>query len=635
MATEDLIFKDNADYIDKIQKPQEDKFFKKQTVFTKVKNYFKRQEIQTQDSLDSNLKVATKDSLWYYSQLGWAWAWYEKNIAKLSIDRRRRYEEYNLMDQDAMISGSLDVYADECCSISIEEGTTINIESENDKVTEEVEDLFFETLQLEDQVWGLSRDLIKFGDSPFEIVMNEGEDGIAKLIPIPLDGFYRIEEDRTLKRFEFRLQESLTDATANLDAQGVPQTIQKIEYEPYQVCHFTLRTNDPRLCPYGLSILEGARKTWKQLKIMEESLIINRLTRAPERRVFYIDVGNMGPAEVKTFINQIKQDYAKRQFYNPVSGEIDQMASPLAQQEDFYIPTRESTTGQRGTRIETLPGWTTGLDQIADINFFRDKIMAALKIPPAYLGRLTGDAAGSSNVDMTKAGLSVLDKRFGRTIMRIQKAIVAQLFKLAYIQLFLKGYSAEDIKSLKISMTIPSNIDELTKLELINARLNALNVAKGINSIDGQQLLSDQYVLKNILRLEDDEIEEMKKQRMQEMPAAGPAEEGPGGGGGGGAPTGGIEGEFASFAKDKEGEELKPGEEVPPEEGEEVPPEGEEVPPGEEVAERPEEMEESKLPPKHITKYIVNRHNHFDYLLYEGQFKGLIENGKKESKLIT
>ena len=93
MATEDLIFKDNADYIDKIQKPQEDKFFKKQTVFTKVKNYFKRQEIQTQDSLDSNLKVATKDSLWYYSQLGWAWAWYEKNISKLSIYIRIRYEE--------------------------------------------------------------------------------------------------------------------------------------------------------------------------------------------------------------------------------------------------------------------------------------------------------------------------------------------------------------------------------------------------------------------------------------------------------------------------------------------------------------------------------------------------------------
>jgi len=632
---DELIFKDNSEFIDKVMKPQEDKFFKKQTTFTKIKNYFKRQEIQTADSLDSNLKVATKDSLWYYSQLGWAWAWYEKNIAKLSIDRRRRYEEYNLMDQDAMISGSLDVYADECCSMSIEEGTTINVESENDKVTEEVEDLFFETLQLEDQVWGLSRDLIKFGDSPFEIVMNEAEDGLAKLIPIPLDGFYRIEEDRTLKRFEFRLQESLTDATANLDAQGVPQTIQKIEYEPYQVCHFTLKTNDPRLSPYGLSILEGARKTWKQLKIMEESLIINRLTRAPERRVFYIDVGNMGPAEVKTFINQIKQDYAKRQFYNPVSGEIDQMASPLAQQEDFYIPTRESTTGQRGTRIETLPGWTTGLDQIADINFFRDKIMAALKIPPAYLGRLTGTPDGSTNVDMTKSGLSVLDKRFGRTIMRIQKAIVSQLFKLAYIQLFLKGYSAEDIKSLKITMTIPSNIDELTKLELINARLNALNVAKSINSIDGQQLLSDQYVLKNILRMEDEEIEEMKKQRMQEMPAAGPAEPGGGGGGGGGA-TGGIEGEFSEFAKGKEGEEPKPGEEIPPEEGE-VPPEeeGGEVP-GEEVAERPEEMEESKLPHKHITKYITNRHNHFDYLLYEGQFKGLIENGgKKESKLIT
>ena len=632
---EDFIFAKNAEELDKITRPNEEKFFKRQTIFTRVKNYFKRQEIQTADSLDSNLKVATKDSLWYYSQLGWAWAWYEKNIAKMSIDRRRRYEEYNLMDQDAMISGALDVYADEGCSVNISENQVITVESDNERVKEEIDSLFNEGLMLEEQVWGFMRDLIKFGDSPFEIVLNNEEDGIAKLIPIPLDGFYRIEEDRTLKGFEYRLQESLTDATANLDAQGIPNTIQKIDYEPYQVAHFSLKTNDARLAPYGLSILEGARKTWKQLKIMEESLIINRLVRAPERRVFYIDVGNMGPAEIKAFINQIKQDYAKKNFYNPVTGEIDQQASPLAQQEDFYIPTRESTTGQRGTRIETLPG-AANMDQIADVNMFRDKILASLKIPPAYLGRLTGTPDGSTNVEMTKAGLSVLDKRFGRTIMRIQKAIISQLYKLAYIQLYLRGFSAEEIKSLKITMTIPSNMDELQKLELLSSRLTAATTAKGVMGMDGAQLLSDEYIYKEILRLTEEEIAMLKKQRIQEMPAAGPTAAGEQGAGGGavGAPAGGIEGEFDSFAKGKEGEEeeLKPGEEpvpgeeaIPPEEGEE-----EETPvkPG-----TPEEIKESKRRSEEITKYY-RKHNHFDYLLTEGELGGLLKNGNSEKQVI-
>ena len=635
---DDFIFKSNEEAISKIQKPEEKKFFQQQTVFTKIKNYFKRQEIQTADSLDSNLKVATKDSLWYYSQLGWAWAWYEKNIAKLSIDRRRRYEEYNLMDQDAMISGALDVYADECCSINVETGATLSVFSENQKVLDEVESLFFEGLQLDEQVWGLIRDLCKFGDSPFEIVLNQDEDGIAKLIPIPLDGFYRIEEDRTLKGFEYRLMESLTDATAGLDAQGVPQTLQKIEYEPYQVAHFTLKTNDPRLSPYGFSILEGARKTWKQLKIMEESLIINRLVRAPERRVFYIDVGNMGPAEVKTFINQIKTDYAKKSFFNPVTGEIDQQSSPLAQQEDFYVPIRESTTGQRGTRIETLPG-ASNMDQIADINMFRDKILAALKIPPAYLGRLTGAPDGSTNVEMTKAGLSVLDKRFGRTIIRIQKAVVAQLYKLAYLQLYLKGFNAEEIKSLEIKMTVPSNMDELVRLELMNQRMAAASTAKGIMGMDDKSLLSDEYIYKAILMLTDEEIIAMKKQRMNEMPVVTPeTESGPKPMGGGAAPSGGIEGEFASFAKGKEGE-------VPPEE----------VKPGEETVEKPEEVgamagepeiEEPEEPEeltesKQITKYNKRansnskRANHYDFLMMEGQFNGLIsKNGKGKDLII-
>jgi hypothetical protein len=336
----------------------------------------------------------------------------------------------------------------------------------------------------------------------------------------------------------------------------------------------------------------------------------------------------MGPADVKGFINQLKQDYAKKKFYDPISGQIDEQASPLAQQEDIWIPTRESTTGNRGTRVETLPG--ANIEQIYDINYFRDKILAALKIPPAYLGRLTGTPEGSTNTDMTRAGLSILDKRFGRTIQRIQKAVIAQLYKIAYIHLYLKGFSAEEIKDLEITITAPSNIDEMTKLELINQRLNAASIAKGMVGLDTQQLFPDEYVYKYIMRMTDEEIEEIKEMRKAEMPLAGPPEEAPVGGGGGAAPAGGIEGEFSEFAKGKEGEEG--GEE-------EIPPEGEEVPKAQtpEKPEGPITAKESRggFFKKPITAEIkrtgrllentkYKNKSRFFYLLEHGDFGGKI-----------
>jgi hypothetical protein len=618
-------------------------FFTKPTVFTKIKNYFKRQEIQTTDSLDSNLRVATKDSLWYYSQLGWAWSWYEKNVAKTSIDRRRRYEEYNLMDQDAMISGSLDIYADEACSMNIEDSTVIQIHSENEEVQNEIDELFYETLLIDEQIWGLTRDLCKHGDAPFEVVLNTDEDGVAKLVPIPIDGFIRIEEDKVLKGFEWRFQESLTDPSSSMIASNAATQMEPIKYEPFQVAHFSIRTNDPRYTPYGISILEGARKIWKQLKIMEDSLIINRLVRAPERRIFYIDVGNMGPAEIKGFVNQLKQDYAKKKFFDPITGQIDEQASPLAQQEDIWIPTRESTTGSRGTRVETLPG--ANIEQIYDVNYFRDKIAAALKIPPAYLGRLTGTPEGTTNTEMTKAGLSVLDKRFGRTIQRIQKAVVAQLYKIAYIHLYLQGFSAEEIKSLEITMTAPSNIDEMTKLELITQRLNAASLAKGVMGMDGQNLFPDKYIYKTIMRMTDKEIQEIVAMRTEEIPAAGPPTEGGAAGGGGGAPAGGIEGEFDQFAKGQEGgeeavpgeEEVPPGEETVPPGGEEaVPPAGEEVPVKPKKPVKPGTKAEGffKKPQQLYEQTKYNGKSHLKFLMNEGQFAGLFNEAGEVKKEI-
>ena len=613
------------------------RFFKSQAVWDNIQSYFKAKNIQTSDSLTSDFEVQTKDSFWFYSQMGYAYSWYEKNIARLNLDRRRRYEEYNLMDADAEVSAALSIWADEATCMDVATHEVLKIKTDNEKVKTEVERLFFETLQIEEQLWGLTRDLCKFGDAPFEIVLDEKKQNIVKLVPIPIDGFFRIEEDSVLKRFEFRLIDSLTEAGQTFQvADGSSDATRPITYEPFQVAHWSIKTNDPRYRPYGFSILEAARKVWKQLKILEESLIINRLTRAPERRIFYVDIGNLSPAESSEYLNKIKQEYTKKKFFNPLTGEIDEQASPLNQQEDFWIPRRGNVNS---TEVQQLPGMQN-IGEIEDINLFRDKILAALKVPPAYLGRGANIREGGGVApELTKAGLSNLDKKFARAIQRVQKAVVSQLYKIAYVQLYLRGFSEQEIRTLEIGITAPSNLDEQLELELMNQRLTAASTMSSIMGIDNTyHLFPDKWIYKHIFKLTDQEIEKVIEMRKEEIPAAGtPGQEGMGGSpGAGGGAVGGIEGEFDQFAAGKEGEPAageKPAE-GEPEATAEVPAAGVKTP-EKPIAEIRKVLSERKF----NTKYH-NRNYRFKNLLIENELDGLekieddIEENNKDQKMI-
>lgn len=615
--------------------PQDKRFFEKPDIWTNIQTYFREKEIQTIDSLDSTLKVQTRDSFWFYSQMGYTWSWYDKNVAKTNIDRKRRYEEYQLMDQDAEISAAINIYADESTTISMSTGHVINIDSENDKVKKEIEDLFYKTLQLEDQVWCVARDVCKFGDAPFEIVLNSEETAISRLIPIPIDGFERIEEDRVLKYFQYKPAELLSDGISTMTSSDNAETNLLIKYKPFEVAHFTLRTNDIRYSPYGMSAVEPARKIWKQLKILEDCLIINRLIRSQERKVFYVDVGNMDPASAHNYIQEVKREFFKKPFYNSSTGELDMQSSPVNQMQDFFIPIR---AGASNSRIDSLAP-SSNLTTIDDINLFRDKMLAALGIPPAYLGRVSGtNATGNSTTTIT--GLSQQDKKFGRKIQRIQKAIASTLYKIAYIQLFLKGFSAQEFDELKIWLTYPSDLDQIIQLDNYKAKFETATAAKGVPSSNGGQLFSDYWIYKNVMNFNDDEIEEIIKQRIDETPAAGVPGEGAAAGGGAAPSGGGIGEEFQDFA----GEAGVPGEEETPEEAgaAETPEEmGAGTPaakkPAPEVASR--QYDKNKIILDNLsrmlksvqnkrknvldTKYISN--GNFKHALIEGELKGLAE----------
>ena len=325
-----------------------DNFFKNMNVWQKVQRYFSRSNIQTTDSQTSDLHVKTTPHNWFHTVMPSSWTWYNSEIYPQERLRKKRIQDYNMMDEDGDITNALNIYADSATQVDLETGHTILVEG-NPKVQKCVEDFLYETILFDEQAWGLARDLCKYGDAGFEIVLDNNKEDITKLVNIPIEGFRRIEINRSLKGFQFDPK--------LLMLQGMQKT-DIVNYEPFEVAHFTLRTNESRYYPLGRSILEGSRKSWKQLKILEDSLVINRLVRAPERRVFMIEVGNLTSAEAKQFLEEVKMEYNKKKFYNPSTGEIDEKASPLAQMEDFFIPVRQGA----GSKIDTLPGACLVLD---------------------------------------------------------------------------------------------------------------------------------------------------------------------------------------------------------------------------------------------------------------------------------
>jgi len=473
--------------------PGEKNFFKKLNIFQSLQRYLHRANIQTQDDMPTDATVRTTPQTWSHSVMPSSWFWYSSEIYPAQRLRKRRYEDYSMMDDDGDIANALNIYADDSTQTDMESGRVLKVTSNNQKVIECIETLLYDTLQIDQQLWGLARDLCKYGDAPFEVVLNSSQDSIVKLVPIPVEGFVRVEKNRSLLKFLFN------PAAIQLNSSTPMTEGSIIEYDPYEVAHFSLKSNEMRFYPYGRSVIESARKVWKQMKIMEDALVINRLVRAPERKVFFIEVGNMASAEAEQFVERIKANYTKNKFFNPITGEIDEKASPINQSEDFFIPVRQGS----GSRIDSLPG-ANNLDQVNDIKLFRDKMLSAMGVPPQYMARSTEHGYES------KSGLSQQDIRFGRTIMRIQKAMLAALYKICYIQLYLKGFGINDIKSLDLSMTPPNSLEEAMRLQAIRARIDVAGAAVGAN------LFHNEWILKNVMLLEENEIKMiMKKKQMQ------------------------------------------------------------------------------------------------------------------------
>jgi hypothetical protein len=380
----------------------------------------------------------------------------------------------------------------------------IDIACNNQEIKNVLETLYYNVLNVEFNLYGWSRSMCKYGDFFLYLDIEEDE-GVKNAIGLPVNEVERIEgEDKNNPNY---VQYQWNTAGMTL--------------ENWQVAHFRVLGND-KFTPYGTSILEPARRIWRQLTLLEDAVMAYRIVRSPERRLFKIDVGNIPPNEVEQYMEKVMTQMKRNQIVDVNSGRVDLRYNPLSIEEDYYIPVRGN---QSGTEITTVSGgkYTGDID---DVKYLRDKLFSALKVPQSYLSR--GDGA-----DEDKETLAQKDIRFARTIQRLQRSVTSELEKVGVIHLFTLGYRGNDLLSFKLSLNNPSKIAELQELEHWQKRFEAADGAS-------QGYFSRRWVSKNILNISEEEFQRMQVEAfydrkhdfaLEQVGEAAQAEGGPGGGG--------------------------------------------------------------------------------------------------------
>ncbi len=299
-----------------------------------------------------------------------------KQNAKNAFDvaRKELFKDYELMDEDPIISSALDIYSDESTVDNIE-SEILKIKSDNPKVAKILHNLFYDVMNIEFNLWPWIRNLTKYGDHFLYLEIID-KLGVVNIRPLSVYETFRLEdhdpEQPKLVQFEVQSEDNKN---------SIPFSSPQELYENFEIAHFRLMS-DANFLPYGKSMMEGARKVWKQLQLMEDAMLIHRIMRAPEKRIFKLDIGNIPPNEVENFMQQIINKMKKVPVIDQATGDYNLRYNMESTTEDYFLPVRGSDSG---TSIETLNGLTND-GAIDDIEYLRNKMMAALKIPKAFLG---------------------------------------------------------------------------------------------------------------------------------------------------------------------------------------------------------------------------------------------------------
>ena len=393
------------------------------------------------------------------------------------------------------------------------EGNIFTINCENEDIKSELQFLFYHRsmLNMNRTVWGDFKNLLVYGDLFWEIVINQDNptEGIYKVARLPADSMYRIETTKG-KVVEFQQSKEGPDYTSLIsspvlsanETQMINSTA--IRFAPEQIIHVRIGEDRKSFYPYGVSIIESARGPAQQVRLCEDAMLVYRLSRAPERRVFYIDVGTLPPFKAESFIERMKDQFRKRKTqmrFQSGPNSVDERWHAPSQDEDYWLPIRPNSN----TKIETLPG-AQNLGEVDDCLYFRNKLFTALNFPKNYFN--------VEDVNVTKISLSAQDVRFARLIERFQSCMEDGLWEIADRHLRLKGYPKESYLDLTIKMTPPSDWRELSRADVMAARIT------NATSLKSSAMLSDFDILNKWMKYSPEETEEivarMKLQKLED-----------------------------------------------------------------------------------------------------------------------
>ena len=399
--------------------------------------------------------------------------------------RVQLYSDYEAMDSDPILASALDILADEI-TLKNEYNEILSIKSSDDNIQSTLYNLHYDILNLEFNLWSWARNLCKYGDFFLKLEIAE-ELGVYNVIPYTVYNMVRSEGEDAENPTEVKFRIDLEGIAYSADPNYMPGDNSKvIQLDNYEVAHFRL-LSDTNYLPYGRSYLEPARKIYKQLTLMEDAMLIHRIVRSAEKRMFYVNVGSIPPNEVEQFMQKTVDSIKKTPYVDPQTGDYNLKFNLQNMMEDFYLPVRGNDTT---TRIETTPGLQ--YDGAQDIEYLRDKMFAALKIPKAYFG-YEGDLQG-------RATLAAEDIRFARTVERMQRIIESELTKISLIHLYAQGFRGEELTNFEIKLSSPSIIYEQEKIALLKEKLDLVSQMKD------SQMFSTDWIYENLFSFSDQQM---------------------------------------------------------------------------------------------------------------------------------
>jgi hypothetical protein len=419
--------------------------------------------------------------------------------------RVQLYSDYEAMDTDAIISSALDIIADEC-TLKNDMGEVLTIKSTDDDVQEILYNLFYDVLNIEFNLWMWTRQMCKYGDFFLKLEIAE-KFGVYNVIPYTAYNIVRKEgvnpDNPQEVVFEFD-PDGLTGGGsyggyygAGGSGSGMNPSGNYIQFDNYEVAHFRLLT-DANYLPYGRSYIEPARKLFKQYTLMEDAMLVHRIVRAPEKRIYYVNVGSIPPNEVDAFMEKTISKMKRTPYVDQQTGEYNLKYNMQNLMEDFFIPVRGNDSA---TKIDTTKG--LDYDGISDVTYLRDKLFAALKVPKAFLG-YDQDTEG-------KATLAAEDIRFARTIDRIQRIVLSELYKIATVHLYTQGYTGEQLTNFELNLTTPSIIYDQERIALMKEKVELAA------SIMENKLLPTDWIYDHIFHFSESEYEEYKDLIVQDQ----------------------------------------------------------------------------------------------------------------------